>query len=101
LLVESSARRFSKKDRMKIPVSLESKKAKLGAHRRVGYPRSMADSTIDWTDETLRPLDELARVAFPGGDVTGKTLRLRARQGKLTVYRPGKTYLASLCSVRQ
>jgi hypothetical protein len=60
----------------------------------------MADSTIDWTDETLRPLDELARLAFPDGGVTAKTLRLRARQGKLAVYRPGKAYLASLSGVR-
>jgi hypothetical protein len=60
----------------------------------------MADS-IDWTDETLRPLDELARLAFPDGGVTAKTLRLRARQGKLAVYRPGKAYLASLSGVRR
>jgi hypothetical protein len=59
----------------------------------------MADS-IDWTDETLRPLDELARLAFPDGGVTAKTLKLRARQGKLAVYRPGKAYLASLSGVR-
>lgn len=59
----------------------------------------MADSP-DWTDETLRPLDELARLAFPDGGVTAKTLRLRARQGKLAVYRPGKAYLASLSGVR-
>jgi hypothetical protein len=59
----------------------------------------MVDS-IDWTDETLRPLDELARLAFPDGGVTDKTLRLRARQGKLAVYRPGKAYLASLSGVR-
>jgi hypothetical protein len=59
----------------------------------------MTDS-IDWTDETLRPLDELARLAFPDGGVTAKTLRLRARQGKLAVYRPGKAYLASLSGVR-
>jgi antitoxin component of RelBE/YafQ-DinJ toxin-antitoxin module len=32
--------------------------------------------------------------------VTAKTLRLRARQGKLAVYRPGKAYLASLSGVR-
>lgn len=59
----------------------------------------MADS-IDWTDETLRPLDELARLAFPDGGVTAKTLKMRARQGKLAVYRPGKAYLASLSGVR-
>jgi hypothetical protein len=56
---------------------------------------------IDWTDETLRPLDELARIAFPAGaGVTADTLKRRARQGKLTVYRPGKAYLASLSGVR-
>jgi hypothetical protein len=59
----------------------------------------MADS-IDWTDQTLRPLDELARLAFPDGGVTGETLRRRARQGKLVIYRPGKAYLASLSGVR-
>src|ERR1700692_4836006 len=60
----------------------------------------MTDSTIDWTDETLRPLDELARLAFPDGGVTAKTLQVRARPGKLAVYRPGKAYLASLSGVR-
>lgn len=55
---------------------------------------------IDWTDETLRPLDELARLAFPDGGVTADTLKRRARQGKLAVYRPGKVYLASLSGVR-
>jgi hypothetical protein len=60
----------------------------------------VADSRIDWTDETLRPLDELARLAFPDGGVTGETLRRRAREGKLVVYRPGKAYLASLSGVR-
>jgi hypothetical protein len=55
---------------------------------------------VDWTDETLRPLEELARLAFPDGGVTAKTLRFRARQGKLAVYRPGKAYLASLSGVR-
>jgi len=59
----------------------------------------MTDS-IDWTDETLRPLPELARLAFPNGGVTGETLRRRAREGKLAVYRPGKAYLASLSGVR-
>jgi hypothetical protein len=59
----------------------------------------MTDS-IDWTDETLRPLDALARLAFPNGGVTAETLRRRARDGKLAVYRPGKAYLASLSGVR-
>jgi hypothetical protein len=59
----------------------------------------MTDS-IDWTDETLRPLDELARLAFPDGGVTGKTLYRRAREGKLAVYRPGKSFLACLAGVR-
>ncbi|MGC2776840.1 MAG: hypothetical protein WA418_14525 [Bradyrhizobium sp.] len=59
----------------------------------------MTDSP-DWTDETLRPLPELARLAFPNGGVTGETLRRRAREGKLAVYRPGKPYLASLAGVR-
>jgi hypothetical protein len=58
----------------------------------------MADS-VDWTDETLRPLDELARLAFPDGGVTADTLKRRARQGKLAVYRPGKAYLASLSDI--
>jgi hypothetical protein len=54
----------------------------------------------DWTDETLRPLGELARLAFPDGGVTGETLRRRGREGKPAVYRPGKPYLASLAGVR-
>jgi hypothetical protein len=55
---------------------------------------------IDWTNETLRPLDELARLAFPDGGVTGETLRRRGLQGLLALYRPGKAYLASLSGVR-
>jgi hypothetical protein len=31
-----------------------------------GFSMEMNDS-IDWTDETLRSLDELARIAFPPG----------------------------------
>jgi hypothetical protein len=55
---------------------------------------------VDWTDETLRPLDELARIAFPAGaGVTADTLKRRARQGKLAVFRPGKAYLATLADV--
>ena len=60
----------------------------------------MADS-IDWTDETLRPLDELARLAFPpSAGVTAGTLKRRARQGKLVVYRPGKFYMSSFAGIR-
>lgn len=55
---------------------------------------------IDWTDEILRPLDTLARLAFPNGGVTAETLRRRGREGKLAIYRPGKAYLASLSGVR-
>lgn len=56
----------------------------------------------DWTDRTLRPLDELARLAFPPeAGVTADTLKRRARQGKLTVYRPGKAYLSTLADVWQ
>lgn len=55
----------------------------------------------DWSDETLRPLDELARIAFPeGSGVTADTLKRRARKGQLRVYRPGKQFLSSLADVR-
>lgn len=58
--------------------------------------------SIDWTDETIRTLDELARIAFPdGAGVTGKTLGRLARAGKLTVYRPGKAHLSTLANVRE
>jgi hypothetical protein len=41
---------------------------------------------IDWIDETLRSLVELARIAFPAdAGVTADTLKRRARQGKLVV----------------
>jgi hypothetical protein len=55
---------------------------------------------VDWTDETLRSLDELARIAFPEGTVTADTLKRRARQGKLAVYRPGKFYLSTLVDIK-
>ncbi|WP_445215753.1 hypothetical protein ACKWRH_25390 [Bradyrhizobium sp. Pa8] len=54
----------------------------------------------DWTDKTLRPLDELARLAFPeGSGVTADTLKRLARAGKLVVYRPGKPFLSTLANV--
>ncbi|WP_128944239.1 hypothetical protein [Bradyrhizobium zhanjiangense] len=54
----------------------------------------------DWTDETLRPLDELARMAFPeGSGVTADTLKRRARKGQLRVYKPGKAFLSTLADV--
>ena len=60
----------------------------------------MPDS-IDWTDETIRTLDELAQMAFPADSgVTAKTLKHLARQGKLIVYRPGKAYLSTMVNVR-
>jgi hypothetical protein len=52
------------------------------------------------SEADLLPLDAVAAIAFPGGGVTAKTLRLRARQGLLTVYRPGKAYLTTLADVR-
>lgn len=59
----------------------------------------MADS-IDWTDTKLRSLDELARIAFPAdAGVTAATLKRRARQGKLAVFRPGKAYVATLADI--
>jgi hypothetical protein len=57
-------------------------------------------NTIDWTDTTLRSLDELARTAFPeSAGVTAQTLKLRIRQGKLIAYRPGKAYLSSYAQI--
>lgn len=54
----------------------------------------------DWTDEKLRPLEELARLAFPAGSgVTADTLKRLARAGKLIVYRPGKQHLSTLVNV--
>ncbi|MFK4507079.1 hypothetical protein LPJ38_26830 [Bradyrhizobium daqingense] len=54
----------------------------------------------DWSDDTLRPLDELARIAFPeGSGVTADTLKRRARKGQLRVYRPGKAFLSTLVDV--
>src|ERR1700757_1818846 len=53
------------------------------------------------TDPELVPLDVAARTAFPSGGVTAKTLLMRARQGKLTVYRPGRAYLTTLADVRE
>ncbi|MCK1619550.1 hypothetical protein IVA96_23835 [Bradyrhizobium sp. 159] len=54
----------------------------------------------DWKDQTLRPLDELARIAFPDGSgVTADTLKRRARKGQLRVYRPGKAFLSTLADV--
>jgi hypothetical protein len=53
------------------------------------------------TDTELLPLEVAAHAAFPQGGVTAKTLLLRARQGKLNVYRPGKSYLTTLAEVRE
>lgn len=58
-------------------------------------------SRIDWTDETLRSLEELASMAFPKeANVTVNTLLRLARGGKLTVYKPAKAYLSTLANVR-
>ncbi|MGB6078773.1 MAG: hypothetical protein WBF99_04870 [Xanthobacteraceae bacterium] len=58
--------------------------------------------TIDWSDTTLRTLDELAATAFPSGSgVTKDTLKRRIRQGKLVAYRPGKAFLSSYADVRE
>lgn len=56
----------------------------------------------DWTDETLRQLDQLASIAFPkDSGVTGTTLQRLARQGKLVVYKPGGKYLSTLANLRR
>jgi hypothetical protein len=55
---------------------------------------------IDWTDDKFRTLEELARIAFPNGSVTANTLKLRARQGKLAVYRPGKAFVSTLVNIK-
>lgn len=56
---------------------------------------------IDWTDETLRTLDELARIAFPvKSGVTADSLKRLVRSDKLVVYRPGKPYLSTLVNIR-
>jgi hypothetical protein len=60
----------------------------------------MMDS-IDWTDQTYRALDELARVAFPGTGITAETLKRLARKGLFTVYRPGKAYVSNLANIRE
>ena len=59
----------------------------------------MANS-IDWDDDTPRPLGDVARLAFPDGGATGDTLRRNIRNGRLKAYRPGKAYLTSLRDVR-
>lgn len=67
----------------------------------IGAPRPCYPPVVtDWTDQTLRPLDELARIAFPeGSGVTADTLKRRARNGQLRVYRPGKAFLSTLADV--
>jgi excisionase family DNA binding protein len=58
----------------------------------------MTDS-IDWDDDTPRPLDDIVRLAFPDGGVTRDTLLRNVRGGRLKAYRPGKAYLTSLRDV--
>src|SRR3979490_590035 len=56
---------------------------------------------VDWTDDKFRSLEELARIAFPeGSGVTADTLKRRARQGKLVVYRPGKAFVSTLVNMK-
>jgi len=57
--------------------------------------------SLDWTDDTQRPLDEIVRVAFPSGGVTAGTLLRRARKGQLRVTKPGKSHLTSLAAIRE
>lgn len=53
------------------------------------------------TDGPLLTLDAAARLAFPNGGADAGTLKRRARQGKLTVYKPGKQLLTTLADVQR
>ena len=63
----------------------------------------LADSVrgmIDWNDDTPITLEQACKIAFPEGAVKPTSLKLRARQGKLRVYRPGSRYLTTLRDIR-
>jgi excisionase family DNA binding protein len=56
--------------------------------------------TIDWSDTTLRTLDELAATAFPAeAGITKNTLKRRIREGTLAASRPGRQFLSSYADV--
>lgn len=56
--------------------------------------------TIDWSDTTLRTLDELAATVFPvEAGITKDTLKRRIRQGTLVASRPGRQFLSSYAEV--
>lgn len=58
--------------------------------------------TIDWSDTTLRTLDELAATAFPAeARITKNTLKRRIREGTLSASRPGRQFLASYADVHE
>lgn len=58
--------------------------------------------TIDWSDNTLRTLDELAATAFPAeARITKNTLKRRIREGTLSASRPGRQFLASYADVHE
>jgi hypothetical protein len=66
----------------------------------VAYSQEIT-AMIDWTDDTLRTLDDLAATAFSSeSGVTKDTLKRRIRQGKLIAYQPGKQFLSTYVNVR-
>ena len=53
------------------------------------------------TDDTPLLLDVAARLAFPGGSVSGLTLRNAARRGDLDVERVGRHVYTTLAAIRE
>lgn len=44
-------------------------------------------------------LDEVARIAFPDGTVSARTLRAEAARGKLAIFKIGKIYYTTLAEI--
>ena len=63
-------------------------------------PRSHASFThADISRDTQLCLDEAARLAFPDGTVSARTLRAESARGKLVIFRIGKKFYTTLAEI--
>jgi hypothetical protein len=60
-------------------------------------PTSLTQADID--SDTRLCLDEAARLEFPDGTVSTRTLRAEAARGKLAIFRIGKKYYTTLAEI--
>jgi hypothetical protein len=68
-----------------------------GMGEKICRDASLTQADID--SDTRLCLDEAARLAFPDGTVSARTLRAEAARGKLAIFRIGKKYYTTLAEI--